>query len=103
MAKIIDLTGGGIKGTIMKSFLKKRNTFWQMMRCMLQFKYKPSLLLISSFVLMLIYFFSPLNLFRGPGIMGYIDELVVLFAFLKILSNETHRFVRYKAMCRRCD
>jgi hypothetical protein len=103
MAKIIDLTGGGIKGSIMKSFLKKRNTFWQMMRCMLQFKYKPSLLLVASFVLMLVYLLSPLNVYRSTGPEGYLDEVLVLFIFLKILSGETSRFIRYKAQCRRCD
>lgn len=103
MAKIIDLTGGGIKGSIMKSVLKKRNTFWQMMRCMLHFKYKPSWLLLSSFALMMIYYITPLNLFRSQGMAGWLDELVVFFIFLKILSAETNRFVRYKAQCRRCD
>jgi hypothetical protein len=105
MAKIIDLTGGGIKGSIMKSVLKKRNTFWQMMRCMALLKYKPSLMLVSGFVLMLAYFIfiSPLSLFRISGPASLLDEAIVLFIFLKILSSETNRFIRYKAQCRRCD
>lgn len=100
---MIHLSGDNIKGSILKSVLKKRNTFWQMMGCMIRLKYKPSLLLVSAAVLCLVYFLSPLNIYTNSSfLLSHLDELLVLFIFLKILSHETLRFARYKAMCRKC-
>ncbi len=91
-----------IHSNVKASLVKKRSTFWQMIRCILRFGYRPSIgLLLATFVFIL-YCVSPINLWanKSPWL-SHLDELILLFIYLKILSNETHRYARFKAKNRR--
>jgi uncharacterized membrane protein YkvA (DUF1232 family) len=102
MAKLIDISKEGLKHTITKSVTKRRATFWQMMRCIGKLEYKPSLLVIFTILGALVYMFSPLSLFSDmPILLRYLDDLFILIVVLKVLSHETHRYMRYKARNRR--
>lgn len=88
-----------------KSFTKKRTTFWQMLKCIVRFGYKPSFLLLCTTIGAVVYIATPLSLFsEQPLYIRFIDDLFILFIFLKVLSHETLRFSRFKAKSRRhCD
>lgn len=74
-----------------------------MVKCIVLFKYRPSWALIFTTIATLIYTTTPISLFKDrPFYISYLDDIVVVFIFLKVLSTETHRFARAKAKGRRC-
>ncbi|MCC6186034.1 MAG: hypothetical protein IT256_02665 [Chitinophagaceae bacterium] len=90
------------KQAFKKSITKKRNTFWQMMKCIAKFQYKPSLLLILTFIGATIYIISPIPFFeQQPFFIRILDDVLILFVVLKVCSHETHRYNRHKAKSRR--
>jgi uncharacterized membrane protein YkvA (DUF1232 family) len=98
MAKLVDIS----KMSLKSSFTKRRTTFWQMMRAIYQFKYKPSWLLILTILGAGIYVFSPLSMFSEQHYcIRYIDDAFIIFVVLKVLSHETLRYSRFKARERR--
>lgn len=69
---------------------------------MSKFEYRPSFLLVLTVVAAFVYVCTPLSMFSDqPVFLRFIDDLLVLFIVLKVLSHETHRFTRYKARNRR--
>ena len=105
MDQISDISKHLLKPNFKRSLTKKRTTFWQMMKCMLRFQYRPSLLLVLTTLTAGIYIFSPLSLLsEHPLYIRYLDDLFILIVLLKVLSHETHRYTRHKAKSRRfCD
>ena len=102
MAKIIDISKDGLKHSVTRSVTKRRTTFWQMVRCMGRFEYKPSLLLVLTIIGAIVYICSPLSMLsKQPIYFRYLDDLFILFVVLKVMSHETHRYTRYKARNRR--
>lgn len=105
MDRISDISKIVVKNTVAKSITKKRTTFWQMVRCMAKFEYKPSWLLIITTIGAVTYIISPLSMLSEEHIaIRFLDDLFILFVLLKVLSHETLRYTRYKARNRRfCD
>jgi hypothetical protein len=100
MAKIIDLRKFGIKDTVLKSISKRRTTFWSMMRSMAHLDYKPSLLLVITFLFATLYLIAQ-KFILPPLLIRLAGTIIVLVVLLKTLSNETYRYSRFKARSRR--
>lgn len=105
MDQISDISKQVLKSSFKRSFTKKRTTFWQMLKCIVRFEYKPSLLLVLTTVGAIVYIFSPLSIFSTlPIWLRFVDDAFILFVVLKVFSHETLRYTRYKAKGRRfCD
>lgn len=105
MDQITDISKHLFKPNFKRSLTKKRTTFWQMMKCIAKFQYRPSLLLVFTIIGAGVYIFSPLSLLsEQPLIIRFLDDLFIFIVVLKVLSHETHRYTRYKAKSRRfCD
>ena len=102
MAKMIDISKESLKHSVTKSVTKRRTTFWQMMRCIGKLEYKPSIVTIITVIAGMVYVLTPLSLFsQQPIVVRFIDDIFVLFIVLKVLSQETHRYMRFKARSRR--
>ncbi len=81
---------------------KSRKMMGQMLRAVLKGEYKMSLLTIVIIILGLAYIISPIDLIPDHYfIIGWIDDIVVLFLMLKRLQFETRRYVMFKAAERR--
>lgn len=84
------------------SLFKNRRTMWQMVREVVNGKYRMSLLTNVVLVLGLAYVVIPFDLIPDwIPVIGWIDDAVVIFLLIKRLNNETMRYIRYKAMERK--
>lgn len=74
-----------------------------MLKDIVQLKYRPSFVTFLAFIGAVAYIILPNDLVGDHKlIIGIADDLFVVLVFLKFLSRETHRYARYKALCRKC-
>ena len=83
-------------------FLRNRKTMWQMIRETLTGRYHMSLLTVGIFVFAVVYIIYPNDPIpdRIP-VLGWLDDLLVVFLLVWRLVAESHRYVRSKAMDRK--
>jgi uncharacterized membrane protein YkvA (DUF1232 family) len=75
---------------------------WQMIRETLNGRYHMSLLTVGIFVFAIVYIIYPNDLIPDHiPVLGWLDDLLVVFLLLWRLGAESHRFVRSKAMDRK--
>jgi uncharacterized membrane protein YkvA (DUF1232 family) len=81
---------------------RNRKTLWQMLRDVISGDYKLSFLTAVIGVLCLAYVIFPFDIIPDfIPVLGWVDDGFALYLLLKVLSSETHRYNRRKAMQRK--
>lgn len=81
---------------------RSRKTMGQMFREAIRGQYKVSVLTMVMIFLGVLYIISPIDLIPDRYlVIGWIDDLAVVFLILKRLEFETKRYIRFKASERR--
>jgi len=82
--------------------LKNRKTLWQMLREVVNGRYKMSWLTTLVAVFAIIYIIFPFDLIPDYiPVLGWIDDALVFYLLLLRLVKETQRYNRFKAMERK--
>jgi uncharacterized membrane protein YkvA (DUF1232 family) len=81
---------------------KNKKTLWQMLKEIVNGRYRMSFYTHLVLLLGLVYIIFPFDLIPdGIPVIGWIDDGFVVFLLVRRLNAETMRFIRYKAMERR--
>lgn len=81
---------------------RNRKTLWQMLREVLNGRYRMSLFTTLVVVVSVAYVIFPFDLIPDfIPVVGWLDDGVVIFLLIKALHKETQRYIQYKARERR--
>jgi uncharacterized membrane protein YkvA (DUF1232 family) len=81
---------------------RNRRTLWQMLREVLSGSYKMSFLTVLIVFIAIGYIIFPFDIIPDYiPVIGWIDDAVVFYLLIRRLTNETHRYNRFKAIERK--
>jgi uncharacterized membrane protein YkvA (DUF1232 family) len=99
---MVNISSREHKHAFLRAFGKRRSTFWQMTRDIFSLKYRPRFWTAVALLLTVSYIIFPYDFVADyDSAAGFLDDILVLAIFARILFGETHHYIRYKAMSRR--